>query len=129
MTIKEVEELLGIDRETVRFYIRKGLLSPKQIAKNYRIYSEEDVARLKRILILRQMEVSIADIGRILSGETDLQSVLAGSKELIRQKQRIVNDAADICDKLMKDGSDASFDPDLYFINYPKLFAGDEQQG
>ena len=31
MMIKKVEELVGIDRETIRFYIREGLLAPEQL--------------------------------------------------------------------------------------------------
>lgn len=122
MTIKEVEDLLGIGREAVRYYIHEGLASPRQDAKMYRIYTDEDIKQLERVLILRQLEVGIADIKDLFDGELALQDILEECKEEIRQKQIILNDAAIICEKLMDTGAGAYFDPEPYFINYPKVF-------
>ena len=46
MTIKEVEQILGIPRATVRFYEKEGLIEPKE-KNGYRDYSQTDVIRLK----------------------------------------------------------------------------------
>jgi DNA-binding transcriptional MerR regulator len=122
MTIKQVEELLGLDRETVRYYIKEGLVTPKQHANLYREYSEEDVRQLKRIMVLRQLEISIADIRRIMKDELDIRTALESSKKLIEQKQIIVNDAVRICGELI-DTDDNQFDPEPYFRNYKQEFA------
>ena len=100
MTIKEVEELLGIDRETVRYYIHEGLIAPKQDAKKYRDYSNGDIQRLKIVLVLRQLEVSIAEIRGYLDGELELAPILEKSERTIRQKLRMTNDAEKICKEL-----------------------------
>jgi len=46
MTIKEVEQCLGVPRATVRFYEKEGLLSPTREENGYRDYSQEDVVLL-----------------------------------------------------------------------------------
>lgn len=38
MTIREIEEQLGIPRATVRYYEREGLLAPARGGNNYRDY-------------------------------------------------------------------------------------------
>ena len=45
MTIREIEEQLGIPRATVRYYEREGLLSPARSGNNYRDYTEEEIGR------------------------------------------------------------------------------------
>ena len=49
MTIKEVEQYLGVPRATIRFYEKEGLISPNRVENGYREYSTEDVAKLKKI--------------------------------------------------------------------------------
>ena len=44
MTIKEVEEQLGLSRATIRFYEKENLLVPQRSGNTYREYSEDDVA-------------------------------------------------------------------------------------
>ncbi len=39
MTIKEVEEKLGIPRASIRFYKKERLINPKREAPGYREYS------------------------------------------------------------------------------------------
>lgn len=59
MTIKEVEQELGIPRANIRFYEKKNLLHPERGENTYREYSEEDVATLKKIIILRKIGISV----------------------------------------------------------------------
>lgn len=117
MTIKQVEGLLGIKRETIRYYIQEGLVSPRQRENGYRMYSEEDVRQLKRIMILRQLEVSISDIRDILSGAKDLDSVLEVSRQVLDKKSEYVSDAIWIC-KQLTETNDSKFDPEPFFKDY-----------
>ena len=48
MYIKDVENELGIDRETVRFYIGQGLIEPDRDEYNYRVYTDDVVLLLKK---------------------------------------------------------------------------------
>ena len=114
MRIKQVEEHLGIDRETVRFYVKEGLLSPHQGSNRYRDYSDEDIRQLKRILIMRDLDMSLSDIRQVLSGEADLAPMLLTSMKALSEKQETVRSAIWTCSELMKSDS-ASFDPERYF--------------
>lgn len=115
MRIKQVEELLGIDRETIRFYIKEGLVVPKQNSNGYRDYSDEDIKQLKKILVMRDLEMSIADIRGICDGEVEFASALRASEENLRKKQEVVSNAMRTCSELMESNS-ASFDPERYFL-------------
>ena len=55
MTIKEVEEQLGLSRAAIRFYEKEQLLVPQRSGNTYREYSEDDIAVLKKIIILRKL--------------------------------------------------------------------------
>ena len=62
MKINEVEQQAGITKRNIRFYEQQGLLSPKRNGENgYRDYSEEDVAELKKIKLLRKLSLPIED--------------------------------------------------------------------
>jgi DNA-binding transcriptional MerR regulator len=115
MRIKEVEDLLGIDRETIRFYIKEGLVTPKQDPNGYRDYSDEDVRQLKRIIVMRDLEMSVADIRGVCDGEVEIASALRDSEEALNRKHAVVTNAIRACGELMKSNS-ASFDPERYFI-------------
>ena len=114
MRIKQVEELLGIDRETIRFYIKEGLISPEQGSNRYRDYSDEDIRQLKRILIMRDLEMSVADIRGVFSGESDFAAELRASSDALSEKQAVVTDSIRICNELMKSDT-VGFDPERYF--------------
>ncbi|HVL52439.1 MAG TPA: helix-turn-helix transcriptional regulator [Actinomycetota bacterium] len=47
--ISVVADLSGMHPQTLRMYERRGLIEPKRTPGNSRRYSEEDVARLRRI--------------------------------------------------------------------------------
>ena len=70
MQICEVETKTGITRQNIRFYEKKGLLCPGRNEENhYRDYTDDDVALLLQIKILRRLNLPIEDIRRILNGE------------------------------------------------------------
>ncbi len=73
MNIQELENRTGITKQNIRFYEKKGLLSPKRNeSNNYREYTKEDEKTLKDIRMLRKLDVSIEDIRMILEGQISL---------------------------------------------------------
>lgn len=116
MKIKEVEEKLGIDRETIRFYIREGLLSPNQLENRHREYSEEDIDQIKRIRILRQLEMSIAQIRDVINGEVDFNSALEESRRTLEHKGEIVSRSIKAC-KYLRDKDPRTFDPGRLYLD------------
>lgn len=53
--MRELEKLSGVGRETIRYYIREGLLpEPLRTGRNAAVYSEAHVARLRTIKRLQE---------------------------------------------------------------------------
>lgn len=62
-------ELSGMHPQTLRMYERRGLIHPRRSARNTRLYSHDDVRRLKRIQELSAEGLNLAGIARVLSLE------------------------------------------------------------
>lgn len=76
MKIKEVETMLQLNAQTIRYYEKLGFLNPKRDLNGYRNYSEEDIKVLKKIRFLRELDMSLEMIERILAHEDEFQDVL-----------------------------------------------------
>ena len=48
--IGDVANLMGLSRDTLRYYEKRGILSSKKEKNGYRYYTEEDIYRLFSIL-------------------------------------------------------------------------------
>jgi DNA-binding transcriptional MerR regulator/mannose-6-phosphate isomerase-like protein (cupin superfamily) len=55
-TIGEVSRLTGVSAATVRVWEREGLVQPKRTPGRHRLYSDDDVARVRQIAYLRTAE-------------------------------------------------------------------------
>jgi DNA-binding transcriptional MerR regulator len=74
---------------TLRHYDSIGLLPPGRIAPNgYRYYGRTELLRLQRILLLRELDVPLADISRILDQQTDETAALRDHREQLLQARR-----------------------------------------
>ncbi len=75
--IGTVSEMLGMHPQTLRGYDRKGILSPKRSDGNTRLYSEEDIEKLKFILTLsRDLGVNLAGVEVIMRMRSELEKAL-----------------------------------------------------
>ena len=70
MFIGELATETGIDPKTIRFYEREGLLSPPRHGR-FRTYMDSDVRRLKDVLTMRRLGISIANIRKILAASPE----------------------------------------------------------
>lgn len=116
MTIKEVENLLDIPRATVRFYEKEGLVEPIREDNGYRNYSEEDVEKLKKIIILRKIGISVEDITDIFDGDKSMNEVLdINIKNLYKQMEELKG-AISLSQKMQEDHVEISMmNTDLYW--------------
>ncbi|MCL2545825.1 MAG: MerR family transcriptional regulator, partial [Oscillospiraceae bacterium] len=68
--IKDVSTLYEVTTGTLRYYEKMGLIKSSRCeSSGYRLYDETALVRLKQILILRKMNISISDIGEIFSAK------------------------------------------------------------
>ena len=56
MQINELEMKTGLDRATIRFYEKEGMITPIRKENGYRDYSEEDQQHLLKIKLLRSLQ-------------------------------------------------------------------------
>jgi DNA-binding transcriptional MerR regulator len=79
LQIGEVAERTGVTQRTLRFYEEKGLLRPpSRMEGGFRLYSEEDVKRVKHIRRLQDLlGVSLADIKEMVEADHVLRELRA----------------------------------------------------
>lgn len=99
MYINEVCNRCSLTKKAVEYYIEQGLISPTIQENGYRSFSEEDVERLKRISILRNLGLSIAAIRNVLSDDgVVVMQEIAGRKKLeitaLQEKQGLLQELA-----------------------------------
>ena len=64
--ISVAAELSGVGEQSLRLYEQRGLLTPVRTSGGTRRYSDDDLARLRRITDLLAAGVNVAGIGQIL---------------------------------------------------------------
>ncbi|WP_404287038.1 MerR family transcriptional regulator [Glutamicibacter arilaitensis] len=71
-SISEVARAAGVSSRTLRHYDHIGLLQPSWTADNgYRFYEQQQLVRLQRILLLRQLGLKLETIGEVLDEQQD----------------------------------------------------------
>lgn len=75
-------ELAGMHPQTLRVYERRGLITPRRTARNTRVYSETDVALLRRIQELSEEGLNLAGIERVLKLEQRLERAERRARDL-----------------------------------------------
>ena len=75
-TRKDISELFNIGKETLRYYESINLLhSPMRNESGYRIYSEEDLLRIKFIVQMKNYGFSLREIADLIKIVSDEKSV------------------------------------------------------
>ena len=71
MTVHEVSKLTGVSVRALHHYDQLGLLKPAEVTEaGYRLYDEGSLARLQSILLFRELQFPLKDIGQILDSPT-----------------------------------------------------------
>jgi MerR family transcriptional regulator/heat shock protein HspR len=83
-------ELAGMHPQTLRIYEARGLITPKRSAKNTRLYSEEDVERLRRIQELTtELGMNLAGVEKVFELEDELERMRRRMRNFERQAERV----------------------------------------
>ena len=104
MKINEVEAAVGVTKKNIRFYEEEGLIPPSREPGNgYRSYSQAYVERLRRIKLLRKLDVPLAEIREMLEGRKTLAEGMALQLERLSTRRKDLNEAIGFCEMLEKD--------------------------
>ncbi|MCH4009362.1 MerR family transcriptional regulator [Companilactobacillus sp.] len=110
-TTGALAKLSGVSVRTLQYYDQKSLLSPSSRTENgRRIYNDADLKRLKLILLLKKLGLSLDAIKEILASDNSvnilnlmlveqekaLKLQLAGSKEQLKTIESIKRDLPDL---------------------------------
>lgn len=94
MTVHEVSDLTGVSVRALHHYHKLGLLKPAAVTEaGYRLYDEGSLVRLQSILLFRELQFPLKDIGAILDSPTfDRNKALDQQIALLElQKEHIEN--------------------------------------
>ena len=120
MKIGEIAKQSGLSISNIRFYEKKGLIGPNRDENSqYRIYSLEDLERLKKIILFRKMDLPVDTIGSILNGTVSLEVVIKQQLAELKSKQLMIQGSIDLCDKLVADQAYDYMDLE-YYLEYVK---------
>ncbi|MEU6618662.1 MULTISPECIES: MerR family transcriptional regulator [unclassified Streptomyces] len=87
-SIQEIARRAGTTSRTLRHYGDLGLLTPSRIGSNgYRYYDQDALVRLQRILLLRELGLSLPAIKDVLEGQRDTAVALRAHLRLLEQEQ------------------------------------------
>ena len=98
MFINEVCHIVGLSRKSIRYYEENGLLSPKRNTENdYRMYTEEDIRKLKIIKFLRELDVPIRELKMLNEGTLTLQECMESRIYKIKEQEEKYLKVKEMC--------------------------------
>src|SRR4051794_1935090 len=88
--ISVAAELAEMHPQTLRMYEQRGLITPKRSPKGTRLYSQDDVERLKRIQqMTAELGMNLAGVERVLEMEQQLDRMSRRVEQLERRAERL----------------------------------------
>src|SRR5436305_14513509 len=88
--ISVAAELAGMHPQTLRIYESRGLITPKRSPKNTRLYSQEDVERLRRIQELTgELGMNLAGVEKVFELESEMSRMRRRMRALEREAQKV----------------------------------------
>lgn len=90
MTIGETAQLAKVSVRTLHHYDKLGILSPSaRTEAGYRLYDTDDIERLHRVMVFRELGFSLDEIGRIVADpDFDRTEALRAQRALLAEKAR-----------------------------------------
>lgn len=94
--ISVAAELAGMHPQTLRIYEARGLITPKRSAGKTRLYSQEDVDRLRRIQELTsEMGMNLAGVEKVFELEEQLDRMQSRMAKLQAEQEKLEQQMAD----------------------------------
>ena len=85
-SISVVAKMFSVHQQTVRMYEKEGLICPKRTEGNTRLFSEEDVDRLEKVIHLtHKMGVNLAGVQMILKLQKKMERMQNDMNKLFEQ--------------------------------------------
>ena len=90
LTVTEVSREYGVSARMLRHYEKLGLISSeRREGYAYRVYRTEDIRRLRQILVLRKLRLSLKEIGEVLSDPGPATAISVFEKNLSQMDEEL----------------------------------------
>ena len=87
--IKEAAQKAGVSIRTLRYYDQIGLFKPSSVSQaGYRLYTEEDLRTLKKILLFKELGFSLEEIKTVLKN-LHVEKLDIQKKELMLKRKQL----------------------------------------
>ena len=101
--ISVAAELAGMHPQTLRIYESRGLIQPKRSPKNTRLYSQEDVDRLRRIQELTtELGMNLAGVEKVFELEQEIDRMRRRMRSLEKQAVKLEQAMAEELDRVRR---------------------------
>lgn len=95
MLIGEAAANTNLTKKAIEYYEEQGLISPKISHNGYRNFSENDISKLRKISILRSLDLSVTEIKEFLSdnGHGKIQEIInrkAFEAQALKEKEKLL---------------------------------------
>ena len=106
MTVNEVSRLTGLSVRTLQYYDRIGLLTPSgHTAAGYRLYDDTALEKLQQIMLFRELEFPLKEIGAIMSDpDFDRRKALDQQIELLKLRREHLDDLINFATEIKMTG-------------------------
>lgn len=104
LTVGRVADLVGVSVRTLHHWDAIGLVRPSGRSwSGYRLYDAEDVARIHRVLVYRELGLALAQIGEILDDSSvDPREHLQRQRTLLEERIRRLERTARAVDEMIE---------------------------
>nr|NLD41185.1 MerR family transcriptional regulator [Actinomycetales bacterium] len=108
LTVGQVAEACGISVRTLHHWDQIGIAQPSgRTHADYRLYSAEDVARIQRVLVYRELEIPLAAIAELLDDrEQDSAGHLLRQRELLNKRISRLQEIVSAVDLMLEEDMD-----------------------
>ena len=123
--ISVAAELAGMHPQTLRIYESRGLIAPKRSPKNTRLYSQDDVERLRRIQELTsELGMNLAGVEKVFELEAEIERMRRRMRNLERQTERVQKELGEELERVRR-----SFKRELVVYEPPERALAPSRRG
>jgi MerR family transcriptional regulator/heat shock protein HspR len=104
-SISSVAKMFSVHQQTIRLYEKEGLITPKRSEGNTRLFSEEDIEKLERIIYLtHKMGVNLSGVEMIVKLEKKIEKLQKQVHGLFEEtKEDLLEESAQAKEEIRKD--------------------------
>ena len=87
LTVGQVAERFGVTVRTLHHYDEIGLLTPSERTRaGYRVYTADDLVRLRTIVVYRRLEFGLDEVRELLEGQTPVEDHLRRQRAAVQER-------------------------------------------